>query len=231
MQIYPQLQQLLDVPATFRRPSQAYFQLMASIAAALTTATQAESALTDQELYQNAIAGWIDVWGDLAGINRRVSEADPVFSARIPEMLLAARDSAVAIETWLQTVEGIPGIGTVFEKVGTWGYTVYLPATLSTSRLVQVIHDLAWVRPAGMPFNAQAAAGATFLNTVNYFGANKPGIPWQGGRVTGAYLVFKSNLTTFSVPASTNNQVSLLPDLMLTDPTLNPNLASPLTEA
>jgi hypothetical protein len=210
-------------------------------------------------------------------------------------MLLAPRDSPVAIELWLQIIEGV--IGTVSQLLPNWGYTVNLPSTLTTAQLQQIIYDLAYVRPAGMPFNIASRTGGTYLDTVNYYGpafpqavletsggevivtstseteilpspwdfggrvtgsflkdasgpetylgtvnyygpavytaprvVSVPGVPidvimllpWDfGGRVTGAYLASEKSSSGIDIPCATNNQQSLLPDLLLTDPTLN----------
>lgn len=288
MDLYPQFRQITDLPPTFLRNDQVFKQLMAAFSAALTLGTSANSSLLTNTNYQNTDNGWIDVWGDLAGISRRFQESDNSFQPRLPNMLLAARDSAVAIELWLQIIEGVTG--TVVEKLPAWGYTVNLPASLSNAQVQQIINDLAYVRPAGMPFNVNISTGGTYLDTVNYFGPAQtiPGsgatetvrAPWNfggratgswfspspfnyqfgpqfgsvsgltflgtvnyfgssdysvkrsvpvtllqpwnfGGRVTGAWLASKKAASAFSIPCATDNQISLLPDLLMVDPTLN----------
>lgn len=297
MHFFDALSRLNDLPATFRRPDLAYNQLMSSVAAALTLLTEADTALLNQTDYNNSTAGWIDVWGDLPGILRRAGEADDTFHARLPAMLLAWRDSAVAIQTWLRTVENTASI--VVENLPVLGYKISVPATLPPATIDQIIKELAYVRPAGVPFNFYVQTGGTFLGTVDYYGATiskteiallpgpavigslgvatqpvstgwafggrvtgaylskglSPGktflgtvnyygarrylqqrpvysgpipiialvrLPWQGGRVTGSYLASTSQSGAPKVPAATNNQLSALPDLLLTDPTLNP---------
>lgn len=250
MQLYDALKQLTDVPPTFRRPTPFYQQLMAALAGALTLLTESSSANLDQATYQQTVAGWIDVWADLAGILRRTGEADSVFQERTQDMLLAARDSIVAIQTWLEEVENISS-SIVIENPQI-GYSVTLPGNLTPQRVADVAKNLAWVRPAGVPFNYSSRSGGTYLNTVNYLGGTVWGaplindqeqviltnqgspilvtgrFPWQGARVTGAFLALKFQINNGSPPASTNNNISLLPDLLLQDPTLNPNLTTPL---
>lgn len=298
MQLYNTLRQLLDVPATFQRPTLVYQQIISALAEALTASADSTSALMGQTNFANTIAGWIDVWGDLAGILRRSSEADSIFKARLPAMLLANRDSPVAIEEWLQAVEQVQGF--VIENLALWGYQVILPVTLPQLQVTQIIKNLAYVRPAGMPFSASQRTGGTYLNTVNYRGPldgqltfllAQPGqhpievtsvvtsqvaAGWQGARVTGSYMVsghsaslntvnyragsrtivpqlrqivigylssgtkqpwkfggrvtgayFAQNqvVSSLGITAGTPNQQSLLPDLLFTDPTLNPSLA------
>ncbi len=277
MDLYPQFRQITDLPLTFLRNDQTFKQLMAAFSAALTLGTSANRELLNNANYQNTDNGWIDVWGDLAGISRRFQESDNSFKPRLPNMLLAPRDSPAAIELWLSIIEGVSG--TVTQKLPAWGYTVNLPATLTTPQVQQIINDLAYVRPAGMPFNVDIATGGTFLDTVNYlgpaqsktagsgqlvltrspwnFGGRVTGSwltasgsvktfvgtvnylgaskyftqrliparrlqPWNfGGRVTGAWLASKKQVSTFNISAATNNQLSLLPDLLMVDPTLN----------
>jgi hypothetical protein len=235
VQLYDQLNQLIDVPATFRRPTLIYQQIFSALAAGLTLLTESSNAVIDQTTYQNTIAGWIDVWADLAGILRRTDEGDGVFQARVPDMLLAARDSIVAIQTWLAQIENLPTSLVIETPSPSIGYSVTLPGTLTPQKIIDVSKNLAWVRPAGVPFNFSSRSGGTYLNTVNYLGGGRtgtngfPSTTWQGARVTGAFLAFKFQVTGATPPASTNNNVSQLPDLLLQDPTLNPNLNTPLT--
>lgn len=254
MQIYDQLRQLIDVPPTFRRETLFYQQLMASLAAGLTLLTEASNAGLDQTNYQKAVAGWIDVWADLAGILRHSGEADSLFKARVPAMLLSPRDSIVAIRQWLRDIENLP-TSIVIESPQI-GYSVTVPGTLTPQRVADVAKNLAWVRPAGVPVDFSARSGGTYLNTVDYYGTTRYStplligspasgytpvltdqglpilisgrLPFQGARVTGSYLAFKYTAGGTLLPASTNNNVSQLPDLLLNDPTLNPNLATPL---
>ena len=291
MDLYPQLRQITDLPSTFLRNDPTFAELMAAFAAALTLGTSSNTNLLQNTNYQAADNGWIDVWGDLAGITRRFQEADGSFHTRLPDMLLAARDSPVAIELWLSIVEGVAG--TVSQQLPAWGYKVNLPATLPNPQVQQIIDDLAYVRPAGMPFSVNLETGGTYISTVNYFGSTQSHIvasgapqltrspwnfggrvtgswlytqspfndqfspifggttsgvtyistvnylgaskyfterpslvskrqPWNfGGRVTGAWLASKKQTSAFDIPCATNNQVSLLPDLLLTDSTLN----------
>ena len=248
MQLFDALQQLLDLPRTFKRDDLTFLQVMASIASALSLLTSANKGDMVETTYNGASAGWIDVWADLAGVARRVGEGDGVMHARLPNMLLAWRDSAVAIEEWLKVVEHING--TVTENIGSTGYTVTLPATLTRQRLIEIINELAWVRPAGVPFNYIATTGGTYLTTVDYFSvaiatlgveppyeavdieADEPdegsiqvtGDIVHGGRVTGSYLALTNAALGIGPRAGTDNQKSLLPDLLLTDPTLNPGV-------
>jgi hypothetical protein len=221
MHIYPNQQQLLDVPRTFSRPTLIYQQLIASIAGALTSMSQAASALSSQEIYQNAIVGWNDVWGDLSGILRQSGESDETYHARLPNMLLAARDSTVAIQTWLQVIENV--VSSISENIpSSTGYSIEIYTPITAAQLQLIISRLAYVRPAGVPFTAGIlSVGTTFLGTVNYYGTS--GVSVSEGRVTGSYLAAQRIAVSGTTPGpSTPNQVSTLPDLLLTDLTLNP---------
>ncbi len=219
MQLYNAKQQLLDLPPAFRRGNRPFDQLITALAAALTLTLQSTASLITQTNFINAVAGWIDVWGDLAGIQRRPNESDAVFQPRIPNMLLAARDSAVAIQTWLELVENIAGV--VTENLPSIGYSVSVPASTLPQRLQQIVRNLAYVRPAGVPVAFFTFSGGTYLDTVDYLGGPSSQ-PWQGGHATGSYLATRTRASGIAPPASTNNQPTSLPDLLLGDPTVNP---------
>lgn len=205
--------QLNDLPGTFKRPGAPYTQWVDSLTALLTLFCQAVDGLLSQLVFSQSQYGWVDTWGIILGsIQRRPNEADSVYKARIQFMLLSWRANAVTMQNWLLNVEKITA--TVSENFPAVGYTVLFPPTLLNSQITQILLNLAYVRPAGVPFQAAVQSGGTYLNTVNYIG----GAP----RVTGAYLGGASIPFALSIPANTNNVVALLPDLLLTDPTLNP---------
>lgn len=256
MNIFDALKQLNDLPDTFRRGDATYAFVMSSIAAGLTVLTAANTALLNETAYGDATDGWIDVWGAMPGIARRTGEANDVYKARVQNMLLAWRDSAVAIEEWLKIVENLPNTS-VLEHFPTPGYNVTVPATLSAAQLTQILADLAYVRPAGVPFNFIATTGGTYLTTVNYCSSDilalatsqapltnvgaeddtqsapipvlimlNADLGESEGRVTGAYLASTEKTAGLGPSALTDNQPSLLPDILLTDPTVNPSLQS-----
>lgn len=213
--------QLMDLPPTFLRPGPPFNQYIDALAAALTFFCQSVDGLQSQTNFLKAIGGWLDIWGELAGIGRRANESDGVYMARIQETLLAWRDSVVAIQTWIQTVENVTV--SITENLPSWGYNIIFPPTLTLAQITAILTNLKYVRPAGMPFQALLQQGGLFLNTVNYFGG-PPGSNPPLSQVTGAYLAASSVSLALSIPSSTNNALSLLPNLLFTDPTLNPSL-------
>lgn len=205
--------QLLDVPQTFKRLGDPYTNFIDALTSALFLYTQATDGLFAQTNFNLSANGWVDVWGSLAGIPRRVNEADLIYRNRIRHMILAFHATPIAIRDWLGIVEQVQG--SVTELLPTVGYQITVPPSLQLPQIQQIITDLAYVRPAGVPFVFVQEAGNTYLNTVNYLGA---------ARVTGAYLAGNVLSLNALIPAFTINAVGLLPDLLFTDPLINPNL-------
>lgn len=206
--------QLNDLPSTYKRPGAPYTNFVEAIASALLLYTQASDGLFAQTDFNLAANGWIDVWGSLAGIPRRLNESDTVYKNRIRNMVLSHHATPISIVDWLRIVENVNG--SVTENLPAIGYQITLPPTLLVPQIKQIIVDLAYVRPAGVPFKVVQESGNTFLNTVNYLG----GAP----RVTGAYLAGSVINVNALIGNGTTNAVGLLPDLLFTDPLINPNL-------
>ena len=241
------LYQLNDLPLTFQRPGAPFTNLIDAIAAALARGTTSDDSTTSQLTFVHARYGWLDVWGELFGVPRNPNEADSRYSSRIQYTVTAGGGPPAAIVAWCLYVWGVAI--TIAENIGgpiSWptflgtdlgqyigtesgqllavslggpaydsvGYTLTFPANLSLGLIQQIINSLARVRPAGVPFQVAQIGAGTFLDTVNYAG----GAP----RVTGAYLSSGSEPVPVAIGAGTNNSPPLLPDLYLTDPTLNP---------
>lgn len=205
---------LNDLPLTFKRAGTPYTQWIDSLAAALASYTETSDALLQQLDFSKALGGWVDVWGSLAGILRRDNESDTRYSARIETMVLATRTTPVAILQWLLLVELVQA--SLGENLPGVGYAVQLPATLTNTQIQQILDTLAYVRPAGVPFELTSTSGGTYVSTVNYLGAP---------RITGAYIAGNEINSDVVLKAGTNNFVAILPDLLFTDPLLNPSLA------
>lgn len=205
---------LNDLPLTFKRLGTPYTQWIDALASALSLYTEASDALLQQLDFSNAQGGWVDVWGSLAAILRRSNESDVRYSARIETMVLATRTTPVAILQWLLLVELVEA--SLGENLPGVGYTIQLPATLTTAQIQEILDTLAYVRPAGVPFNITSTSGGTYVSTVNYLGAP---------RITGAYIAGNEISPSVVLRASTNNFVGILPDLLFSDPLLNPSLA------
>jgi hypothetical protein len=298
--------QLQDVPATFRREGTPYAWLIDSFTSGLYLFCQASDALQQQYNFDTSAEGWIDVWGDLAGITRNVNEPNSVYKNRIANTVLAWRDSPVAIERFIQLVENVTALVAENDPIG---YRLYFPTVFDLSAINQIVLDIKYVRPAGVPFQVFSQRG-TYLDTINFYGhvgqtfqtdgsgnliyttitkgstiiggftldihgnlvstkanvfagniigsyfeedtyidnANYYGhigtyyvtssggsgifsfsgnpiqlTPPLIGQVTGAYLTGREPLP-ISLPVSTNNVTDIIPDLLMTDPTLNPGL-------
>lgn len=203
--------QLNDLPRTFKRPDQTYLQVVDSFALALYLFTQASDGTSQQLQFPGAQYGWLDVWGLLFGIPRFSNEADQVYAARIAFQVLAGGGPAQQIVNWIQIVYRITV--SVVENLPAVGYSIIFPGGVTTAQIQTILAALGYTRPAGVPITSVFSYGAgTILDTINFMNAPD---------VVGAYLTGGATAVPFSVPATTNNAVPLLPSLFLTDPSLN----------
>lgn len=210
---FPQVQaQLNDLPQTFKRYDAPYTQWVDALTSALQIYTQAVDSLLAQLNFRNAAYSWNDAWGAITNVQRRSNESDVVYKARIQNTILAKHASPVAMLAWLSTIEMVTN-ALLTEAFPTVGYTITLPASLTTATITQILQNLNVVRPAGVPFNVLIQSGGTYLDTVNYMDAP---------RTTGAYFAGASAPYPLGLGAGQNNAVSLLPDLLFVDPTINP---------
>lgn len=213
---FPHVQaQLNDLPATFKRIGAPYTQLIDALTGALFAYTNGgDSLLTEMINFAQAMFSILDIWGAVFGILRRPNEGDIPYAARMQKQLLAQRSSPVAMLTWLATIEMLAN-PQLTENLPNVGYSLTLPAGLMPKQVQMIVNNLAYVRPAGVPFSIAQRSNGPFVDTVNYLGAP---------RTTGAYIAGNQAATSIAVPSSTNNASPILPDLLLTDPTLNPSL-------
>ena len=210
------LTQLNLLPQTFLRFGTPFTWLQASKAAALLRYTGAVDALINQLNFSQAVGVWLDCWGKLFSIPRNSDETDNTYANRITALLTAGRGTPVGIQIYLLIALGITA--TVTEDFVNTAWQLKLSTPLTQAQLTQMIDNLVYVRPAGVPCLHAIAnvQGGTYLGTVNFFGA---------ARVTGAYLKTPvQNASTIGISATTNNSVPLLPTTFLSDPTLNPGL-------
>lgn len=202
---------LNDLPPTFTKPTQPYTQVIDSQTSALTLYTQGADGIVSQSSFAN-VADWMDVWGVLFGVQRNTNEGNIPYAQRIVATLLAWVGTVPAIQAWIDLYA--PG-GSVVENDDGLGYVLNLPATLSRTALTNFLVSLGRIRPAGVPFTVQQVNTGLFLGTVN---------PLGGGAMPGSYLVRGATTVPADISALTNSSVPLLPDLYLTDPTLNPGI-------
>lgn len=205
--------QIEDLPQTFKRYDAPYTQWSDALTSALRVFGFAvDSLLTMVSSFDAAEDSWIDAWGSLGNVIRRTNESDAVYQPRIQNTVLAKHASPVAMLTWLSVIEMVSN-ATLAERGASLGYSITLPQTLTTAQIQQIIMNLNVVRPAGVPFNIFIQTGALYLDTVNYL---------DSPRITGAYLGNSSNAFTLPLGAGQNSSQSILPDLLLVDPTINP---------
>lgn len=204
-----------DLPSTFKRDADTtYLQFIDALTAALFRMTNAADGITSQLTIGNASGGWLDLWGMLFGLPRRANEADSTYFARITITLTGGAGPVQCMLNWVFTAWGL--VIAITENLPSVGYVITFPATVSTVQIGQIIQGLAQIRPAGVPFTVVISNIGTYLDTVNYLNA---------GNVTGAYLGGGTTPVNLTLASANNNSPPLLPQLFLTDPTLNPSLA------
>lgn len=206
------LRQLNDLPATFTRPGAPYTQLVDAFNAGMSSFTGASDA-TIAQTFGTAQFGWLDVWGEIFDIQRIAGEADGVYRTRVSNTLLAWVGTVPSLEQWGTEMLGVTI--SVTENVGTVGYNIEFPGTLTTSQITNFLTSLARVRPAGVPFTVTQQSIGLYLDTINYLDAYE---------VVGAYLTSDGDTVTPNIAALTNSAVPLLPEYYFQDPTLNPGL-------
>lgn len=203
--------QLGDLPATFLREGTPFSQLAATEAQAFTDFTSAADAIVGSvSSFQSAQWGWLDVWGLLLGVPRNKDEGDPTYANRITGTIMAWVGTVPAIEQWGLLILG--SRVTVTENLPSIGYIITLPNGVSAVQIAIFAASLNRVRPAGVPFTFNQLVGGLFLDTINFLGT------WE---MIGSYLDDGTASVAFTIPSSTLNAVPLLPDIYLTDPTLN----------
>jgi hypothetical protein len=215
--------QLARVPATYKRSGTTFEWLSNSFTMSLLRYSSAADGISAQLVFQNAIGTWLDVWGQLLNVRRKDNEADDDYRIRIqfllgfPPASLGAqggKGTPISMENYITYIEGVGG--RVAEAFPAPGYQIYVGA-LTAAAYAQLLNDLKYVRPAGVPFEGFVSSGGTYLDTVNYLGAPK---------ITGAYLLNPFTPAAPPLSATTNNSAPLLPTTFLTDPTINPSLAA-----
>jgi hypothetical protein len=204
-----------DLPRSYTRLGPNYQAFDRSQSAALFRYAGASAGISNMLIFKQAVGPWLDVWGQLFGIERNTNEADDTYQNRIMMTLLAGRSTPVAIAIFLQTL-GITA--TLEEDFVNCSFNLQFTIPLTPAGFQSLAQNLASVRPAGVPFLPfEVLQGGLYAGTINFLNAPK---------VTGAYLGTPLSSFTPMIAQSTNNSLPLLPTLWLSDPTLNPGLAS-----
>jgi hypothetical protein len=209
------LARLNDLPSTFLRQGPNFTEFQNSLVNGLHKFTNGTEGAINQAQPTQAIGRWLDVVGRARNIPRFNNEADAAYLERITYLLTTPGGPPSAILGLL----GILGLvnTTLTENFATCSWSASISSGLGAARLSQITTSLGYVRPAGVPYNLGVSTGGLYLNTLNYLG--RP-------RVTGAYLVSSINAAALNMSTNTNNAICLLPTTYLTDPTLNPSLAT-----
>lgn len=216
--------QLNDLPPTFKRPGNPFNQWIDALSAGQTRSTSALDRLLNQiQNVANAQFGWLDIWGLLVGIPRFSNEEDKVYLARIIYILNAGGGTPVGMAMWIKAVWKVDA--QITETFGQVGYNIIFNTAITLAQAVAIVASMVRIRPAGVPILSISIESITtlglFLDTINFLDL--------APSVTGAYLSGAGGTGGgIAVPGlypATNSAEPLLPDLFLTDPTLNPGLA------
>lgn len=204
------LSTLSDLPDTFKRQGAPYTQLIDSLASALSLYTLGSDATFDQVTdFANTLDDWIDIWGLLFGISRDQNEANSTYKTHIQSLLSAWVGTLPAVQAWMNLFA--PG-GTVVENAS-GGYVLSFSGATTLAQIQAFLRLFNRIRPDGVPFQVQQAGLGLYLGTEEYTG---------DGRVVGNYLTSLSSSVPLTLSASTPNAVPLLPDILVTDPTISP---------
>lgn len=209
------LTQINNVPQPFKRGNTTFLQFVDSYRAAISRYTNSSDGILEQLNFASAFGGWLDLWGLLLGLTRKNNESDAAYSIRITVTLTGGAGPVEAMLNWVQVAWGVTISITEYTSPAC-GYTITFPGTLTSVQINQILSGLTQIRPAGVPFDVQISNIGTYLDTINFLDA---------GLVTGAYIGGGTTPFNPTLGAGTNNSPPLLPELLLTDPTLNPSLS------
>jgi hypothetical protein len=199
------------LPDTFKRQGPPYTQLIDSLASSLSLYTLGADATMGQVAnFNNAIDGWIDIWGLLFGIPRGQNQSNAAYKIAIQSILSAWVGTVPAIQAWMNLF--VPG-GTVTENSSGSGYTLQFSGTTTLAQIQAFLTLFNRIRPVGVSFQITQAGLGLYLGTEEFTG---------DGRVVGNYLTSLSTSVGLLLGPSTPNSVPLLATLIVTDPTISP---------
>ena len=211
---FPDVQATLnDLPDTFTSTTGVYPQLVDSWTTALALFTTSSDGIAAQADFNSAVGGWIDAWGLAFNIGRLATESDYIYRARIVALLNAIVGTLPAIQIWIALYA--PG-ASVAVNDPLPGYTISLPLTITSLQYQQFFDGLQYIRPVGVPVIIAALRGGLFAGTTTFAGLDT---------VMGSYLDTGTSVVSPPWSAVVNNASLRIPDLLLTDPVLNPSLA------
>ena len=207
--------QLGDLPDTYKRSGATYEWVMNSLTAALDRYTNSSNSVVSMTTFANAQGKWLDFWGQLLGNISRINNfTDQEYMEYISQTLLGGKGPPDAILDYISFIYGIKA--SITENFPNVGWYLKFGSSFPQSQYNQLALTLGNVRPAGVPFTPfSILGGGLFLGTINYLGRD---------RVTGSYIGSPVTTFNFTIPQSTNNAISELPTLFLSDPQINPGI-------
>jgi hypothetical protein len=202
------LNQIEDLPDTFKRPGPIFNAIVTSLAAILSRQTSALDQLVVNLNLQNARWGWLDTFGKFYGINRNGQESDVLYRARILGTLTAPHVTPIAIASFVNLALGL--VVTVTENFLNTTYQLNFLSPPSLVTIQQVANAINYVRPAGVPFLPLfMITGGLSLHTCGYF---------RTQQVTGSYFTAGKTSLNINIAQSTNSPQTKLPTNYLSDP-------------
>jgi hypothetical protein len=200
---------LNDLPNTFKRDGPPYTQFIDSLASSLALYTVGVDATFGQATaFENAVDGWLDIWGLLFGIPRDQNQANTTYQTHIKSIMNAWVGTVPAVQAWMDLFA--PG-GNVVENTS-GGYVLLFSGSTTLVQIQSFLRLFNRIRPNGVPFQIEQAGLGLYLGTEEFLG---------DGRVVGNYLTALSTAVGALISATTSNAVPLLADLLLNDPTIN----------
>jgi len=203
---------LQSLPTTYQRSGNDFQAWQNSLAGGITRFTESIDNTSAQMQFFEASGNWLNLWGKLLGVIRNPSESDTAYRARIVGTMLAWRGTPNGIVSYLALAMGLTA--TVAEAFPAVGWTLNLaPGTsLTPAQKTQLASNLAFVRPAGVPYSVRTVTNGLFLGTGNFL--NTTHFP-------GSWLQPYTTLSSFTVPSNTNNTLPTIATTWLSDPTIN----------
>lgn len=191
------LDQITDVPATFKSTDPTYQYIANALTIGMRGLADTYHNLVNQMFFNNPSSSWLQYWGELLGIPELAGEEDGVYATRIMNELTAWVGTANGILLILQEVYGITA--TISENLTSGGYTIGFTIPLSSSQLDNITSTLARIRPAGVPFNYNIIQAGAFLGATSYTRMRYS---------SGAFLSGASSTISPGSPINTNSIIS-----------------------
>ena len=209
---------IADFPNSFKRPGSIFRAIQIALALPLANYTTASDALANSLVITNASNRTLEWLGEAWGIQKLSTETYIQYRKRILAIYSGLYGAANGIETFLLSAFNLTAqvsIASIGDSGAGYNVVFQNSAIASPVNAQEIIDQLKWIRPAGVPFLAYYYASGLYLGTINYL---------RAASVTGAYLASSKKQLTSNNNPITNNSVNELPTDFFTDPALTGQL-------